>query len=73
MVVGGLRRILAVTAAAARKKVSLLNDGVFKQPRFMDTVGAAEGLIKINLTLVKKGDTIKLVFDDTTPMLPDKP
>jgi len=73
MVVGGLRRILAVTAEAAHKKVSLLNDGVFKQPRFMDTVGAAEGLIKINLTLVKKGDTIKLVFDDTTPMLPDKP
>jgi acetophenone carboxylase len=39
----------------------------------MDTVGAAEALTKINLTVVKKGDKIKLVFDDTTPMLPDKP
>ena len=72
-VIGGLRRILAVTAEAAHKKVSQLNDGVFKQPRFMDTVGTAEALTKINLTVVKKGDTIKLVFDDTTPMLPDKP
>ena len=73
LVVGGLRRILAVTAEAARHKVSQLNDGVFNQPRFMDTVGMAEGLTKINLTVVKKGDTIKLVFDDTSPMLPDKP
>ncbi|MCB2193051.1 MAG: hydantoinase B/oxoprolinase family protein, partial [Deltaproteobacteria bacterium] len=73
LVVGGLRRILAVTAEAARGKVSQLNDGVFCQPRFMDTLGMGEGLTKINLTLVKKGDTIKLVFDDTTPMLPDKP
>lgn len=73
LVVGGLRRILSVTAEAARGKVSQLNDGVFRQPRFMDTVGMTEGLTKINLTLVKKGDTIKLVFDDTTPMLPDKP
>ncbi len=73
LVVGGLRRILSVTAEAARHKVSQLNDGVFRQPRFMDTVGMTEGLTKINLTLVKKGDTIKLVFDDTTPMLPDKP
>ena len=73
LVVGGLRRILAVTAEAARHKVSQLNDGVFRQPRFMDTVGMSEGLTKINLTLVKKGDTIKLVFEDTSPMLPDKP
>ncbi|MCB2227092.1 MAG: hydantoinase B/oxoprolinase family protein [Desulfarculaceae bacterium] len=73
LVVGGLRRILAVTADAARQKVSQLNDGVFRQPRFMDTVGMAEDLTKINLAVVKKGDTIKLVFEDTSPMLPDKP
>jgi acetophenone carboxylase len=73
LLIGGLRRILSVTAEAAKMKVRQLNDGVFRQPRFMDTVGAAEGLTKINLTLEKKGDTIKLIFKDTTPMLPDKP
>jgi len=71
--IGSLRRILTVTAEAAKKKVNLLNDGVFRQPRFMDTVGPEDGLTKINLTMTKKRDKIKLAFEDTTPMLPDKP
>ncbi|MBW1700731.1 MAG: hydantoinase B/oxoprolinase family protein [Deltaproteobacteria bacterium] len=70
---GALRRILTVTAEAAKKKVRLLNDGVFRQPRFMDTVGPELALTKINVTLTKKDDKIKLTFKDTTPMLPDKP
>lgn len=70
---GALRRILTVTAEAAKKKVRLLNDGVFRQPRFMDTVGVEAALTKIDVTLTKKDDKIKLTFKDTTPMLPDKP
>ena len=70
---GALRRILTVTGAAARKKVSRLNDGIFRQPRFMDTVGMEPGLTKIDITMEKKGDKIKFSFDDTTPMLPDLP
>lgn len=71
--IGALRRILKVTAEAAKKKVSMLNDGTFRQPRFMDTVGTEAGLTKINVQMVKKGDKIKLTFEDTSPMLPDKP
>ncbi|MBI5014807.1 MAG: hydantoinase B/oxoprolinase family protein [Deltaproteobacteria bacterium] len=70
---GALRKILAVTAEAARKKVRLLHDGTFRQPRFLDTVGPEAGLTKINITLTKKGDRLKLAFHDTSPMLPDKP
>jgi len=70
---GALRRILTVTAEAAKKKVGLLNDGVFRQPRFMDTVGVEAALTKIDITLTKEGDRIKFTFKDTTPMLPDKP
>jgi N-methylhydantoinase B/oxoprolinase/acetone carboxylase alpha subunit len=70
---GALRKILLVTANAAKKKVSRLNDGVFRQPRFMDTVGPEPALTKIDIVLIKKGDTIKFTFPDTTPMLPDKP
>ncbi|MCD4676030.1 MAG: hydantoinase B/oxoprolinase family protein [Desulfobacula sp.] len=70
---GALRRILTVTAEAARKKVKKLNDGVFRQPRFMDTVGPETALTKIDITLTKKNDKIKFSFKDTTPMLPDKP
>ncbi|MAF32513.1 MAG: hydantoinase B/oxoprolinase family protein [Desulfobacterales bacterium] len=71
--IGALRRILTITSEAAKKKVRLLNDGVFRQPRFMDTVGPEPALTKIDITLTKKDDTIKFTFKDTTPMLPDKP
>ena len=70
---GALRRVLSVTGDAARKKISRLNDGVYRQPRFMDIVGSAEALLKINLTVTKKDDKVKLTFDGTSPMLPDKP
>lgn len=71
--IGALRRILNVTAEGAKRKVSLLNDGVFRMPRFFDTVGLTEGLVKVNMVVTKKGDTLKLTFEDTSPMLPDKP
>jgi N-methylhydantoinase B/oxoprolinase/acetone carboxylase alpha subunit len=71
--VGALRRILTVTSEAAKKKVRLLNDGVFRQPRYMDTVGNELSLTKMNIVVTKKGEKLKFTFEDTTPMLPDKP
>lgn len=71
--VGGLRKILNVTADAARKKLSLLHDGTFRQPRFMDTVGMEEGLTKIAITIRKEGDKLYVSFEDTSPMMPQKP
>ena len=70
---GSLRRVLTVTGEAARKKIARLHDGVFRQPRFMDTVGPEDALTKLNITIRKQGDKIKLDFTDTSPMLPDKP
>lgn len=70
---GSLRRVLSVTGEAAKKKVSLLNDGTFRQPRFMDTVGVEPSLTKIDINIAKKGDKIHFSFEDTSPMLPDKP
>ena len=70
---GALRRILIVTSEAAKKKVSLLHDGTFRQPRFMDTVGPEASLTKINMTVINKGDKIQFDFEGTTPLLPDKP
>ncbi len=70
---GALRRILTVTGQAARKKVSLLNDGIYRQPRFMDTVGIEPSLTKIDITMEKRGEKIYFSFKDTSPMLPDLP
>ena len=72
-VIGGLRRVLSVTAEAARKKVSLLNDGVFEQPRFLDTVGTEAGLVRIGLRVEKRGDTIRLSFAGSSPQVQGKP
>ncbi|EFK11360.1 hydantoinase B/oxoprolinase [delta proteobacterium NaphS2] len=70
---GSLRRVLTVTGQAARKKVSQLNDGIFRQPRFMDIVGARIGLTKIDITMQKTGEKIRFSFDDTSPMMPNLP
>jgi len=71
--VGALRRILLVTAAAAKRKVSLLNDGTFHQPRFLDTVGPEAALVKIDVTITKRGDGFRLSFAGSSPMFGDKP
>lgn len=71
--IGGLRKIMVDTAKAARKKVAELNDGTFRHAVFMDTVGPESSLIKLNLELEKKGETLKLKLKDTSPMISDRP
>lgn len=71
--VGALRRILSLTADAARKKVARLNDGIYRQPRFMDTVGPEAQLLKINIEVEKRGERITLRFFGSSPMLMDRP
>ena len=71
--VGALRRILSMTSEAARKKVSRLNDGIYRQPRFMDTVGPEAQLLKINIEVEKRGERITLRFHGSSPMLMDRP
>lgn len=70
--IGALRRVLSVTGAAARKKVAALNDGVYRQPRFIDMVGSQPGLTRLNLTVIKKGDRLTLDLTGSSPMLRGK-
>jgi acetophenone carboxylase len=65
--------VLQVTGEAARKKVARLNDGVYRQPRFLDTTGPEDALLKINLAIIKKGDKIKLCFEGSSPAIADRP
>ncbi|MEX6725451.1 hydantoinase B/oxoprolinase family protein [Parapedomonas caeni] len=71
--IGALRRILTQTGEAARRRVAELNDGVYRQPRFLDTVGTDPGLTKINLTVIKKGDRITMDFENSSPLVEDRP
>jgi acetophenone carboxylase len=71
--IGALRRVLAVTGAAARRRIAQLNDGIYRQPRFMDTVGTGPGLTRIHLTVIKRGDRITLDLSGSSPMVDGKP
>ncbi|MBR0567512.1 hydantoinase B/oxoprolinase family protein [Azoarcus sp. L1K30] len=71
--VGSLRRVLRITGEAARRKVSRLNDGIYRQPRFMDTTGPEDALLKINLAVEKRGDRIKLILRGSSPAISDRP
>ncbi|QIB66064.1 hydantoinase B/oxoprolinase family protein [Kineobactrum salinum] len=70
---GALRKVLTVTGEAAKKKVAALNDGIYRQPRFLDTLGEENGLLKVDLTVIKKGDTITLNLENSSPLVPDTP
>lgn len=71
--IGGLRRILTQTGEAAKRRVAELNDGIYRQPRFLDTVGTESGLTKINLTMIKQGDRIIMDFENTSPLVEGRP
>ena len=71
--VGALRRILTVTAEAARAKIAKLNDGIYRQPRFIDTTGPEDALLKINIALEKRGDRLKLRLNGSSPLLNERP
>ncbi len=71
--IGALRRVLTVTAESARRKVRKIPDGIYRQPRFLDTIGSEPGLLKINLAVIKRGDRLTLDFTGTSPMVPDRP
>lgn len=71
--VGALRRVLRITGEAARRKVARLNDGIYRQPRFMDTTGPEDALLKINLAVEKRGDRIKLILRGSSPAIADRP
>ena len=70
---GGLRKVLTLTGEAAKKKISQLPDGIYRQPRFLDTLGEDNGLVKIDVKVIKKGDRLTLDLSNSSPMLPDRP
>jgi acetophenone carboxylase len=58
-----------VTGEAARRRIAQLNDGVYRQPRFLDTVGTGAGLTRIHLAVIKQGDRITLDLSGTSPLV----
>ena len=69
---GVLRYVIGLTGEAARKRISQWTDGKFKHVNFVDCVGILPRLMKIAITLEKKGDHLYFDFDGTSPEVADR-
>ena len=65
--VGMLRKLLTSAAQGARNRIAQLNDGTFRHSVFFDTRGYEEGLGRISIALIKKGDEITIDMTGTSP------
>jgi acetophenone carboxylase len=65
---GIMRRMIEESSAAARKKVSELRDGIYRQPVFFSNYGSGKtALLRAMVSVIKRGDTITVDFSDTSP------
>lgn len=69
---GVLRYIIKMTGEGTRKRVSQWNDGIFRHVGFVDCVGPLSRLMKIAITMEKKGDSLYFDFDGTSPEVTDR-
>src|SRR5579875_117426 len=69
-VIGLLRKIIESTSSTVKERIRKIPDGTFRCVTFVDTAGSEEGLVRLPLTLVKKGSS--MVFDMThaSPQVP---
>ena len=67
-----LRYIINSTAEGSRKRIGEWNDGIFRNVQYLDTVGPLPRLMKICVTLEKKGDTLYFDYDGTSPEVMDR-
>jgi acetophenone carboxylase len=65
---GIMRRMIEESSSAARKKVSELRDGLYRQPVFFSNWGSGKNaLLRSMVSVIKKGDTITIDFSGTSP------
>ncbi len=65
--IGLMRKNVDVAMEAGRARVSELNDGVYRSVMFLDAVGTDYGLVRMKLTMTKKGEEITMDFAGTSP------
>ncbi|MFH1151403.1 MAG: hydantoinase B/oxoprolinase family protein [Actinomycetota bacterium] len=71
-VVGGLRKMIEEGSSAARKRVEELNDGIYRQPIFMDmeeaeSRGGGQYFIRVMVSIEKRGDRLIADLTGTSP------
>ena len=64
---GLLRRLVVVAEKAARQRIARWNDGVYRSTIFIDTIGREPALVRGVLPAEKKGDSIVMDFEGSSP------
>ncbi|MEM4218172.1 MAG: hydantoinase B/oxoprolinase family protein, partial [Candidatus Methanomethylicaceae archaeon] len=67
---GVLRKIIIDTGKVVTERIRKIPDGTYRHVAFLDTIGFAEGLVRLPVEMVKKGD--KIIFDlrHASPQVP---
>ncbi len=66
-VAAGMRATIERGIQLARGRIRSLNDGVYRSVAFLDTIGPAEGLIRIPVALHKRGDELIIDVSGASP------
>ncbi len=66
-VTGLFRKMIKESEDGVRKRIKDWNDGIYRHVVFIDTTGAEASLLRVPLTLHKKGDRLTIDFTGTSP------
>ena len=66
-VTGLFRRMIKESEDGVRKRIKDWNDGIYRHVVFIDTTGAEASLLRVPITLHKKGDRLTIDFTGTSP------
>ncbi len=69
-ITGLLRKIIISTSSTVKERIKKIPDGTFRCVTFVDTAGSEEALVKIPLTLVKKGPSMVFDLTHASPQVP---
>jgi N-methylhydantoinase B/oxoprolinase/acetone carboxylase alpha subunit len=74
-VVGGLRKMIAEGSKIAKERLSKLNDGIYRQPVFLncedlEARGGKQIILRMMVAMHKEGDHVTVKFDGTSPEQP---
>ena len=70
--IGILRYAIMITGEAARKRISQWTDGKYSFVQFIDAVGILHRLMKVAVTLEKKGGHLYFDYNGTSPEVMDR-
>ena len=69
-IIGLLRKIISSTAVTVKQRISRIPDGKYRCVTFVDTAGSEESLVRIPVTLTKKGESMLFDLTHASPQVP---